>query len=78
MDLRSCPLDSPLNQQVSSRTYADSARETTDRELRGLLNNIHLDSKLSDKERKRLLRQFHQAHPQLFNQYFGDSAISWL
>ncbi|KAM6936825.1 DEP domain-containing protein 7-like [Xenentodon cancila] len=69
---------SPLTQQMSNRTYADSTKKTTNQELWALLNTIHLDTKLSDKERKRLLRQFNQAHPQLFNQYFGDSAVSWL
>lgn len=69
---------SPLCQQVSSRTYADSTKKTTNQELWILLNNINLDTKISEKERKRLLRQFYQAHPEIFNQYFGDSAVSVL
>ncbi|XP_069571304.1 DEP domain-containing protein 7-like [Brachyistius frenatus] len=65
-------------QQVPSGTYADSSKTTTKQELWSLLNSIHLDAKTPAKERKRLLRQFHQAHPEIFNQYFGDSAISVL
>ncbi|KAG8012924.1 DEP domain-containing protein 7 [Nibea albiflora] len=65
-------------QQVPSRTYTDSTKKTTDQELRALLNSIHLDSKISAKERKRLLGQFYQAHPEIFNQYFGESAVSVL
>ncbi|XP_071362240.1 DEP domain-containing protein 7-like isoform X2 [Trachinotus anak] len=65
-------------QQVSSRTYTDSTKKTTNQELWALLNSIHGDTKISAKERKRLLRQFYQAHPEIFNQYFGDSAVSVL
>ncbi|XP_024138153.1 DEP domain-containing protein 7 [Oryzias melastigma] len=69
---------STLNQDISSRTFADSTKKTTNKELWILLNNIYLDTKMSEKEKKRHLRQFNQAHPELFNQYFGDSAVSWL
>ncbi|XP_051238039.1 DEP domain-containing protein 7-like isoform X1 [Dicentrarchus labrax] len=65
-------------QQVSSRTYTDSTKKTTNQELWVLLNSIHLDNKISAKERKRLLRQFYQAHPEIFNQYFGESAAGML
>ncbi|XP_039987918.1 DEP domain-containing protein 7-like isoform X2 [Xiphias gladius] len=70
--------DSMLCQQVSSRSYTDSTKRTTNRELWTLLNSIHMDTKISAKERKRLLGQFYQAHPEIFNQYFGDSAVSVL
>ncbi|KAK7891981.1 hypothetical protein WMY93_023944 [Mugilogobius chulae] len=56
--------------QVSKRTYVDSTKKTTNDELWKLLNNIHCDIKISSKERKRLLGQFYQAHPEVFNQYF--------
>ncbi|XP_011474628.1 DEP domain-containing protein 7 [Oryzias latipes] len=69
---------STLHQEFSSRTYSDSTKKTTNEELWTLLNKIYLDTKMSEKEKKRLLRQFNQAHPELFNQYFGDSAVSWL
>ncbi|XP_008309329.1 DEP domain-containing protein 7-like isoform X2 [Cynoglossus semilaevis] len=65
-------------QQVSSRTYTDSTKENTRQELWALLNSIHLNTKVSAKERKRRLGQFSQAHPEIFNQYFGDSALSVL
>uniref|UniRef100_A0A3P9HNB3 DEP domain-containing protein 7 n=1 Tax=Oryzias latipes TaxID=8090 RepID=A0A3P9HNB3_ORYLA len=69
---------STLHQEFSSRMYSDSTKKTTNEELWTLLNKIYLDTKMSEKEKKRLLRQFNQAHPELFNQYFGDSAVSWL
>ena len=43
-----------------------------------LLKTIHEDPKLSAKERRRLLGQFYQAHPVIFKQYFGDSAVDVL
>ncbi|KAG7523393.1 DEP domain-containing protein 7-like [Solea senegalensis] len=64
--------------QVSSRTFTDSTEETTRQELWTLLNFIHVNTKTSAKERKRLLGQFYQAHPEIFNQFFGDSAASVL
>ncbi|XP_018559578.1 DEP domain-containing protein 7 isoform X2 [Lates calcarifer] len=69
---------SPSCQQVSSRTCTDSTKKTTKQELWALLNSIHMDPKVSAKDRKRLLRQFYQAHPHIFNQYFGDSAVNVL
>ncbi|XP_028305759.1 DEP domain-containing protein 7-like [Gouania willdenowi] len=66
----------PFSQQISSRTYTDSTKKTTKEELWNLLDNIHLDPNMSTKERKKLLRQFNQAHPQIFHQYFGDTAAS--
>ncbi|KAF7654595.1 hypothetical protein LDENG_00067320 [Lucifuga dentata] len=65
-------------QQISSRTCTNSTKKTTDQELWALLSNIHLDPKISAKERKRLLGQFYQAHPEIFNQYFGESAVGVL
>ncbi|XP_056243470.1 DEP domain-containing protein 7-like isoform X1 [Seriola aureovittata] len=67
-----------FSQQVSSRIYTDSTKKTTNQELRALLNSIHGDTKISAKERKHRLRQFNQSHPEIFNQYFGDSALSVL
>uniref|UniRef100_A0A3Q1EUX5 DEP domain-containing protein 7 n=1 Tax=Acanthochromis polyacanthus TaxID=80966 RepID=A0A3Q1EUX5_9TELE len=64
--------------RVSSRTEAESMKKTTNQELWVLLNNIHLDTKISAKKKKRLLRQFNQSHPEIFNQYFGESAVSLL
>lgn len=64
--------------QVSGRTYADSSRDTTKQELWNLLKSIDLDAKISSKERKRLLGQFYRAHPEIFNQYFGESVVGVL
>ncbi|KAM9754309.1 DEP domain-containing protein 7-like [Menidia menidia] len=69
---------SNMTQQAGNRTYDDAAKETTNRELWILLNSIHLDTEVSAKERKRRLRQFYQSHPEIFNRYFGDSALSEL
>ncbi|KAA8590565.1 hypothetical protein FQN60_014499 [Etheostoma spectabile] len=60
-------------QRVSSRTCADSTKKTTNEELWIMLNSIHLDTKRSAKEKKRLLGRFYQAHPEIFTQYFGDA-----
>ncbi|XP_029908588.1 DEP domain-containing protein 7-like isoform X2 [Myripristis murdjan] len=65
-------------QQVSSGTLAGFSKTTTNQELRALLQSIHLDPKISAKQRKRLLGQFYQAHPEIFHQYWGDSAVSVL
>ncbi|XP_035769791.1 DEP domain-containing protein 7-like [Neolamprologus brichardi] len=65
-------------QQVDRNTLQSSTKTTTNQLLWDLLNNIHLDTKISAKEKKRLLRQFHLSHPEIFNQYFGDSAFSVL
>lgn len=70
-----CPLGYTFCQQVSSRTHADTTKKSTNQELWALLNSIQLDTKMSAKERKRLLGQFYQAHPEIFIQYFGESAV---
>ncbi|KAL3062025.1 hypothetical protein OYC64_010031 [Pagothenia borchgrevinki] len=65
-------------QQVSRRIHADSTKETTNQALWTLLNSIYQDPKVSAKEKKRLLGQFYQAHPEIFNKYFGESAVNVL
>uniref|UniRef100_A0AAQ4PKQ2 DEP domain-containing protein 7 n=1 Tax=Gasterosteus aculeatus aculeatus TaxID=481459 RepID=A0AAQ4PKQ2_GASAC len=65
-------------QPVSHGAYNESTKKTTNEELRILLGGIHHNPKISAKERKRLLRQFYQAHPEIFNQYFGEHAVSVL
>lgn len=72
------PLGSTFCQQVDSKTYTNSTKNTTKQELWTLLKSIHLDTKISTKERKRLLGQFYQAHSEIFNQYFGESAVGVL
>ncbi|KAI4825750.1 hypothetical protein KUCAC02_021420 [Chaenocephalus aceratus] len=60
-------------QQVST-----DSKEITNQALWTLLNSIHQDPKFSAKEKKRLLGQFYQAHPDIFNKYFGESAVNVL
>ncbi|KAJ8002798.1 hypothetical protein DPEC_G00162710 [Dallia pectoralis] len=60
-------------EQVSTKMYTDSAQGTTNEALFALLRTISDDPKISMKERKRLLGQFYQGHPEIFVKYFGDS-----
>ncbi|XP_049580331.1 DEP domain-containing protein 7-like [Syngnathus scovelli] len=64
--------------QVSNKTYSGMSKTTTDQELWSLLHFIQLDANISSKERKHRLRQFYQAHPEIFNKYFGESAVNLL
>ncbi|XP_077372527.1 DEP domain-containing protein 7-like [Festucalex cinctus] len=64
--------------QFSNRTSIDTTKTTTDQELWSLLHLIQLDTKISAKERKRRLGQFYRAHPEIFNKYFGESAVNVL
>ncbi|KAM6308485.1 DEP domain-containing protein 7 [Aegotheles albertisi] len=59
-------------QKLDEREYRSNTEKTTRDELLSLLKAIDEDSKLSDKERKRLLGQFHSSNPSIFMQYFGD------
>lgn len=65
-------------QQVPKRMYVSCTKITTNKELWKLLDSIHGNLRISSKERKRLLGQFYQAHPEVFHQYFGDSAATIL
>nr|XP_020512007.1 DEP domain-containing protein 7-like isoform X1 [Labrus bergylta] len=62
-------------QQVSRKTYNDEKTKNTNQELWALIKSIHLDNTISTKKRKHLLGQFSQAHPQIFHQYFCESAV---
>ncbi|POI28374.1 hypothetical protein CIB84_007876 [Bambusicola thoracicus] len=59
-------------QKLDEREYRLNTEKTTKDELLSLLKAIDEDSKLSEKERKRLLGQFHSSNPSIFMQYFGD------
>uniref|UniRef100_A0A8C3G1P9 DEP domain-containing protein 7 n=1 Tax=Cyclopterus lumpus TaxID=8103 RepID=A0A8C3G1P9_CYCLU len=72
------PCTKEFCQPVSCGTSAESTKKTTNQELCALLGSIHHDTEISAKERKRLFRMFNQAHPEIFNQYFGESALSVL
>lgn len=60
--------------QIEKKTFVHSTKTTTNNELWKLLDSLQCNAQISSKERKRLLGQFYQAHPEIFNQYFGDSA----
>ncbi|XP_062405186.1 DEP domain-containing protein 7 [Sardina pilchardus] len=58
--------------RISGQTYAETIKKTTRDELWALLRTIHENSKLSVKEKKRLLGQFYRGHPEVFVEYFGS------
>lgn len=59
-------------QKLDEGEYRSNTEKTTKDELLSLLKTIDEDSKLSAKDRKRLLDQFHSSNPTIFMQYFGD------
>uniref|UniRef100_A0A8C6ZBG0 DEP domain-containing protein 7 n=1 Tax=Nothoprocta perdicaria TaxID=30464 RepID=A0A8C6ZBG0_NOTPE len=63
-------------QKLDESEYRSTTEKTTKDELLSLLKAIDEDSKLSDKERKRLLGQFHSSNPSIFMQYFGDKVTN--
>ncbi|KAM9220490.1 DEP domain-containing protein 7 [Dugong dugon] len=58
-------------QRIDQLDYANSTQKTTKDELLNLLKTIDEDSKLSAKEKKKLLGQFYKCHPNIFIEYFG-------
>uniref|UniRef100_A0A674IPK6 DEP domain-containing protein 7 n=1 Tax=Terrapene triunguis TaxID=2587831 RepID=A0A674IPK6_9SAUR len=59
-------------QKLDQSEYHYSVQKTTKAELLSLLKTIDEDTKISAKERKKLLGQFHSSNPTIFMQYFGD------
>ncbi|XP_070419879.1 DEP domain-containing protein 7 [Equus przewalskii] len=59
-------------QRIDQSDYSDHTRKTTKDELLNLLKTIDEDSKLSAKEKKKLLGQFYKCHPDIFIEYFGN------
>ncbi|XP_060227377.1 DEP domain-containing protein 7 isoform X4 [Meriones unguiculatus] len=59
-------------QRINGSDYCSSTQKKTKDELLSLLKTIDEDSKLSAKEKKKLLGQFHKCHPDIFTEYFGD------
>ncbi|XP_064432774.1 DEP domain-containing protein 7 isoform X3 [Mirounga angustirostris] len=59
-------------QRIDQSDYSDHTQKTTKDELMNLLKTIDEDSKLSAKEKKKLLGQFYKCHPDIFIEYFGD------
>ncbi|XP_052008067.1 DEP domain-containing protein 7-like isoform X3 [Xyrauchen texanus] len=58
--------------QLTGKDYMETVQKTTKKELWTLLKTIHENSKLSLKEKQRLLGQFYKGHPEIFVQYFGN------
>ncbi|XP_004627123.1 DEP domain-containing protein 7 isoform X2 [Octodon degus] len=59
-------------QRIDPSDYSTSTQKKTKDELLNLLKAIDEDSKLSAKEKKKLLGQFYKCHPNVFIEYFGD------
>ncbi|XP_062054027.1 DEP domain-containing protein 7 isoform X1 [Lepus europaeus] len=59
-------------QRIDQNDYFNSTQKSTKDELLNLLKTIDEDSKLSAKEKKKLLGQFYKCHPNIFIEYFGD------
>ncbi|XP_072475328.1 DEP domain-containing protein 7 [Notamacropus eugenii] len=59
-------------QRREQSEYYSSAQKATKEELLSLLKTIDEDSKLSAKEKKKLLGRFYESHPNTFVEYFGD------
>ncbi|XP_006864934.1 PREDICTED: DEP domain-containing protein 7 [Chrysochloris asiatica] len=58
-------------QRIDQSDYSNSTQKTTRDELLNLLKTIDDDSKLSAKEKKKLLSHFYKCHPNIFIEYFG-------
>ncbi|XP_029438768.1 DEP domain-containing protein 7 isoform X2 [Rhinatrema bivittatum] len=63
-------------QRLDSMDYDETIQNTTKSELWTLLKTIYENSKISPKEKRRLLGQFYKSHPDIFMQYFGDKVTS--
>ncbi|XP_051952639.1 DEP domain-containing protein 7 isoform X2 [Xyrauchen texanus] len=61
---------------ITGKVYMETVQKTTREELWTLLKTIHENSKLSLKEKRRLLGQFYRGHPEIFVQYFGNRISS--
>ena len=59
-------------QRIDESEYSSSTKKKTKDQLLSLLKTIDEDSKLSAKEKKKLLGQFRKTHPDIFTEYFGD------
>ncbi|ROL52870.1 DEP domain-containing protein 7 [Anabarilius grahami] len=58
--------------RLTRKDYMETVQKTTREELWTLLKTIHENTKLSLKEKRRLLGQFYRGHPEIFVQYFGN------
>ncbi|XP_072550609.1 DEP domain-containing protein 7 [Salminus brasiliensis] len=62
--------------RITGSAYMETVQKTTRDELWALLRTIHENTKLSLKEKRRLLGQFYRGHPEIFVQYFGKQISS--
>lgn len=62
--------------KLTGKAYVETVQKTTKEELWALLRTIHENTKLSTKEKRRLLGQFYKGHPEIFVQYFGSRLAS--
>ncbi|OBS57650.1 hypothetical protein A6R68_11232 [Neotoma lepida] len=63
-------------QRIDESDYSSSTQKKTKDELLNLLKTIDEDSKLSAREKKKLLGQFHKSHPDIFNELKPDTLNS--
>ncbi|GAB1286643.1 DEP domain-containing protein 7 [Apodemus speciosus] len=59
-------------QRIDESEYSSGTKKKTKDQLLSLLKTIDEDSKLSAKEKKKLLGQFRKSHPDIFIEYFGN------
>ncbi|XP_042905382.1 DEP domain-containing protein 1A isoform X1 [Parasteatoda tepidariorum] len=59
-------------EMVSKQQYEEQKKTTSMAALRDLLNNIMSDGKLSERERKRKLKQFKNSHPDIYMLQFPE------
>ncbi|XP_026888573.2 DEP domain-containing protein 7 isoform X1 [Electrophorus electricus] len=62
--------------RLTGSAYVETIQKTTKEELWSLLRTIQENSRLSVKEKRRLLGQFYKGHPEIFVQYFGNQIAS--
>ncbi|XP_007257838.2 DEP domain-containing protein 7 isoform X1 [Astyanax mexicanus] len=62
--------------RITGSAYLETVQKTTRDELWALLRTIHENTRLSPKEKRRLLGQFYRGHPEIFVQYFGKQISS--
>ncbi|XP_016525845.1 DEP domain-containing protein 7 isoform X1 [Poecilia formosa] len=62
--------------RLSDKEHSESGQKATNEEILSLLRTVYENPKFSRKEKRRLLGQFHKAHPETFVQYFGTKLSS--
>uniref|UniRef100_A0A3B3U3B3 DEP domain-containing protein 7 n=1 Tax=Poecilia latipinna TaxID=48699 RepID=A0A3B3U3B3_9TELE len=62
--------------RLSDKEHSENGQRATNEEILSLLRTVYENPKFSRKEKRRLLGQFHKAHPETFVQYFGTKLSS--